>query len=182
MADRGHPGEVLAALSDPARLRVFAALLLGARAAADIERQTGLGSRDVERSLARLRQAGLVDDDFGAVAERLGRAARDVAGMRVAVTPEDLGATPEQAAVLRNFMEDGRLTALPMPLGKRRVVLDFLAAAFDPGQVYPEPKVNAILARFHPDVAALRRALVDEEFLERRDGFYWRAGGTFEVE
>lgn len=29
--------------------------------------------------------------------------------------------------------------------------------------------------------AALRRYLVDEEFLHRRDGFYWRAGGTFEV-
>ena len=30
--------------------------------------------------------------------------------------------------------------------------------------------------------AALRRYLVDEEFLERRQGFYWRAGGTFELD
>jgi len=62
------------------------------------------------------------------------------------------------------------------------VVLDFLASLFEPGDIYPEAKVNDVLARFHPDVATMRRFLVDEEFLERRDGFYWRAGGTFETE
>ena len=38
-----------------------------------------------------------------------------------------------------------------------------------------------VLGRFHPDFAALRRYLVDEGFMERRGGFYWRAGGTFDV-
>jgi hypothetical protein len=38
--------------------------------------------------------------------------------------------------------------------------------------------VNYLLGRFHRDYAALRRDLVEEEFLERRDGFYWRTGGT----
>jgi hypothetical protein len=65
---------------------------------------------------------------------------------------------------------------------KRLVVLDFLARLFEPGQAYPETEVNERLARYHPDVAALRRYLVDEEFMHRRDGFYWRAGGTFEVD
>ena len=33
------------------------------------------------------------------------------------------------------------------------------------------------------DYSALpRRYLVDEEFLERREGFYWRTGGTFDTE
>lgn len=43
---------------------------------------------------------------------------------------------------------------------------------------YPEAEVTALLQRFHPDHAALRRYLVENEFLERRDGLYWRAGGT----
>ena len=38
------------------------------------------------------------------------------------------------------------------------------------------------LKAVHPDYAALRRYLVDEEFLHRRDGYYWRAGGTFAVD
>ncbi|MBW3589609.1 MAG: DUF2087 domain-containing protein, partial [Actinobacteria bacterium] len=36
--------------------------------------------------------------------------------------------------------------------------------------------------RYHPDHASLRRYLVDEGFLQRSGGRYWRTGGTFEVE
>ncbi|MEA2535157.1 MAG: hypothetical protein QOJ93_2968, partial [Actinomycetota bacterium] len=116
--------------------------------------------------------------------EHFKRAARQAAQSKrqSEVKPEDLGATPEQAAVLRHFMEDGRLTSIPTQRGKRRVVLDFLAARFEPGKVYPERDVNFLLGKFHRDYAALRRYLVDEEFLERRQGFYWRSGGTFEVD
>lgn len=84
--------------------------------------------------------------------------------------------------VLATFFRDGRLREIPRRHAKRRVVLDVLAGRFEPGRVYPEAEVNRVLTEFHPDCAALRRYLVDEEFLERRDGFYWRAGGTYEVE
>ncbi|MGI8686532.1 MAG: DUF2087 domain-containing protein, partial [Acidimicrobiales bacterium] len=86
------------------------------------------------------------------------------------------------AGVLRNFVSaEGRLTSIPTARAKRLVVLDFLAGRFEPGRVYVESDVNGILGRVHDDHAALRRYLVDEGLLERRDGFYWRAGGTFEV-
>jgi hypothetical protein len=38
-------------------------------------------------------------------------------------------------------------------------------------------EVNGILRRFHDDHATLRRALVDEAFLDRAEGRYWRSGG-----
>ena len=38
-----------------------------------------------------------------------------------------------------------------------------------------------MLSAFHPDYAALRRGLVDEGFLARDGGIYWRIGGTVEV-
>ena len=89
---------------------------------------------------------------------------------------------PEQAEVLRRFLEHGRLRSMPARRAKRRMVLDYLAGHFEPGRTYTEAEVNGIPARFHPDVASLRRYLVDEEFLERREGSYWRAGGTFHVD
>ena len=46
---------------------------------------------------------------------------------------------------------------------------------------YSEQEVNETLQRFHPDYAALRRYLVDDEVLTRDGGYYWRSGGTFEV-
>ena len=84
--------------------------------------------------------------------------------------------------VLRNFLtEDGRLHTIPSKQGKLHVVLDHLAQSFEPGRHYPEKEVNEILEGFHPDYAALRRYLVEGQFLSRVDGVYWRSGGTFDV-
>jgi hypothetical protein len=95
---------------------------------------------------------------------------------------EDDTLSADQRDVLRNFVVDGRLTAIPVVRSKRLVVLDYLAGRFEPGKIYPERDVNFILGTVHPDYAALRRYLVDDGFLERRDGFYWRAGGSFDVD
>ena len=43
---------------------------------------------------------------------------------------------------------------------------------------YSERNVSLFLGAIHTDYAALRRYLVDQEFLSRSDGEYWRSGGT----
>lgn len=84
--------------------------------------------------------------------------------------------------VIRNFMtSDGRLHTIPSKQSKLLVVLDRLAQEFEPGRTYPEKEVNEVLGRFHPDYAALRRYLVENQFLTREEAVYWRSGGTFEV-
>jgi hypothetical protein len=84
--------------------------------------------------------------------------------------------------VLANFLSaDGRLRTIPAKRSKLLVVLDHLSQAFEPGRHYAEPEVNAVLERFHPDYAALRRYLVEDQFLTRENGVYWRSGGTFDV-
>ena len=84
--------------------------------------------------------------------------------------------------VLQHFLTaDGRLHTMPTKRSKRLVVLDHIAQSFELGQTYPETDVNEILSRFHPDFAALRRYLVDEQFLTREAGSYWRTGGTVVV-
>lgn len=84
--------------------------------------------------------------------------------------------------VLANFLTaDGRLHTIPTKRAKLLVVLDRLAQEFEPGRSYSEQEVNETLQRFHADFAALRRYLVDDEFLTRDGGYYWRSGGTFEV-
>lgn len=81
-------------------------------------------------------------------------------------------------AVLRTFMHDGRITALPARKSRRLVLLDHVAQMFEVGVRYPEGDVNRMLRNVHDDYAALRRYLVDEEFLSRENGQYWRSGGT----
>jgi hypothetical protein len=82
---------------------------------------------------------------------------------------------------LRVFVHDGVVSALPARAGKRRVLLNEIALAFEPGIRYPERQVDDFLRRIHSDHAALRRYLVDAEFLGRGDGLYWRTGGTEET-
>jgi hypothetical protein len=78
-------------------------------------------------------------------------------------------------------MRNGRLVSIPSSRTKRLVVLELLAQEFEPGRRYSESMVNLTLGRFHPDTAALRRYLVDEGFLDRSAGEYWRAGGPVVV-
>jgi hypothetical protein len=79
------------------------------------------------------------------------------------------------------FIKNGRLVIVPSRRGKLRPVLDHIAQEFEPGRNYPESEVNDILERYNHDYAALRRYLVDEGFLSREAGVYWRSGGTVEV-
>lgn len=74
----------------------------------------------------------------------------------------------------RAFVRDGRLTSLPARRPMVRAACAFLAARFDRGRRYAERDVNDLLADDAPDVATLRRLLVDEGFLVRDRGWYWR--------
>lgn len=83
-------------------------------------------------------------------------------------------------AVFRAFVKDGRITVMPAKRSKRLVLLDHVAGFFDIGVHYREQDVNSILRTVFDDYVALRRYLVDEGFLDRADGEYWRSGGTVE--
>ena len=80
---------------------------------------------------------------------------------------------------MRAFIRDGRITAVPAKRTRRRLLLDEVAQAFEPGRRYPESAVNEILKSVFDDYCTLRRYLVDEAFLSRTAaGIYWRVGGT----
>ncbi len=88
----------------------------------------------------------------------------------------------QDTRILGNFMTaDGRLHTIPTKQSKLLVVLDHISQSFEPGRHYPEQEVNELLTAFHPDCAALRRYLVENQFLTRKDAVYWRSGGTFDV-
>jgi len=79
---------------------------------------------------------------------------------------------------LRVFVRDGRIATIPARRARRRLLLDTVAQGFGPGVRYPERVVSSFLAELYDDYAALRRYLVDEGFLSRDHGEYWRGAGT----
>ena len=90
-------------------------------------------------------------------------------------------ALADRDRVLAVYLDaDGRIAQMPRKHRKKLVVLDHVSRVFEPGLRYAESEVNALCRSFHDDVAMLRRALVDEGFLARDIGYYWRIGGTVE--
>jgi hypothetical protein len=67
----------------------------------------------------------------------------------------------------------------PNVRSKRLVVLDWISQRFEPGRRYSETMVNLVIAQVHPDTAAPRRYFVDDDFLSRANGEYWRTGGSY---
>jgi hypothetical protein len=166
-------------LADTHRRKVVAAIELGASHVDSILAATGLTSTQVAKALGKLVENGLVvsgDDGLGVVGDAFQAAARQ-AHTRPAST-EFADEPDETRKVLRAFVVDGRLQSIPVAAAKRAVVLDWLAQEFEPGTTYSEKMVNLILGKRHADTAALRRYLVDQGFLDRADGRYWRSGGT----
>jgi hypothetical protein len=81
-----------------------------------------------------------------------------------------------EAKVLRSFVREGRLVSIPAREKKKLVVLRYLRdRCFPEDRAYPEREVNQRLALVHPDVAALRRDMVDFRLMTRDAGEYRRA-------
>ncbi|WP_422771638.1 DUF2087 domain-containing protein [Plantactinospora sp. WMMC1484] len=178
------PDLLVGLLAEPDRLATFAAVVLGAGDPAEVAERTGLPARTVVAALRRLESGGLVETVNG-------RAVAVVGAFKAAVrshppasggTPVELDPDRATAAVLRSFLRDGRISQMPAARGKRRLLLEHVATVFEPGVRYSEREVNALLRAWHDDYAALRRYLVDEVLLTRREGVYWRSGGPVDLD
>ncbi|MGI5178799.1 DUF2087 domain-containing protein [Dactylosporangium sp. CA-152071] len=176
------PAALCGLLAEEDRLRVYAAVVLGAPGLAAIGAATGLPARAVAAAVGRLQQGGLLTGGDGALradVEVFKESVRAHAATPAAAEPMDPDRQRDQ--ILRTFVVDGRLTQMPAAHGKRLVVLEHIASSFELGVRYPEREVNAVLRAWFDDHAALRRYLVDNQLLSRADGVYWRTGGPVAV-
>lgn len=79
---------------------------------------------------------------------------------------------PFYARTVRSFFDGPTLRSIPAKRRARVVVLMELLTGFRRGRSYTELEVNDILRRAHPDVAALRREMVEYRYLHRSGGVY----------
>lgn len=180
------PRQLIALFADRARLRVYAALILAPedvpQSTASLAERAAVPVRDASRALTRFEEVKLAERvGEGWVAtpeETLRSAVAALPNQKDDALPGIVPTDEATASLLRGFFARGRLTHVPLAHAKRMVVLDYIAQAFEPGVRYPEAEVNEMLLKFHDDCAALRRYLVDADFLSRSENFYWRTGGS----
>lgn len=176
--------EYLKLLANETRLKLLGVLASRERSVGELAEIVGLKEPTISHHLAKLQAAGLVgmraDGNthfYRLSSETLHQLSRDL------FTPERMVAIGghEQAdawerKVLGTFLDGERLTKIPAVRKKRDVILRWLAERFEHGRRYPEPELNEIIKRHHPDTAALRRELVDGRLMQRENGVYWRVG------
>ena len=169
-----EPRKLLGLLANEGRLRVVAAIVLGAGSVEAVSAISKLDARVATRSLGQLIAGGLVEGDAAAGYRLRTEVFRDAAH-------GDGGGAAEQDA-LRGVVRNGRL---PRSRAERLVVLRQLTDLFEPERRYPEAEVNSRLRVFNPDYALLRRYMIDEGLMQRAteitlDGrtvmVYWRTG------
>lgn len=154
-------------LAEHDRRVVAAAMILGASELGDIASSAGVDDKTAMEALARFHRGGLVEND-GERWYLLGEAFKIAAR----------AGAEEDRSEIHGSLVDGRLVHMPTKRAKRLDLLDHLAQQFEPGRRYSEREVNAILVEVSGDYVTLRRYLIDERFLDRADGEYWRSGGT----
>ncbi|MFH8611255.1 DUF2087 domain-containing protein [Streptomyces sp. NPDC018029] len=154
--------QLLAALADPERLRLYARIVLDDLPPREAD------SAVARRHLGRLLASGLV--------ERLpdGSLRADPAVFRRSPLPVDIH--PAVPRRLTGFFAHGRLTAIPVrPVVRHELLVHLTDTLFDTGRVYSEREVNDAFRTVHDDTAALRRYCVTDGLLVRdQDGSSYR--------
>lgn len=174
--------EYLKLLANETRLTMLGILASRERSVGELAEIVGLKEPTISHHLARLSEAGLVrmradgNTHFYRLAgETLQQLSRDL------FTPERMvslaghdAADAWDRKVLGTFLDGERLTKIPDIRKKREVVLRWLADRFEHGRRYPEPELNEIIKRHHPNTATLRREMVGARLMQRDNGVYWR--------
>src|SRR5262245_55548331 len=112
MTPEATPEALVGLLAEPARMRVFAAVVLGAHTPAEVAARTGLELRAVVAALRRLTDGALVTSADGRLEARLESFKEATRAVRPGQRPAAAGGGDARAAVLRAFVANGTLTSI----------------------------------------------------------------------
>jgi hypothetical protein len=169
-------------LADESRLKIVGLLASQERSVEELAALLDLRAPTVSHHLARLKALGLVRMRAEGTTHLYGLDGEALRGLaRTVLTPEAMATLVDNVAadawerkVLRDFFDGERLKEIPASRKKRLVILTWLVNRFEPGVRYPEADLNAVLRRYHPDTATLRREFIACKLMQRENGVYWR--------
>ncbi len=169
--------KIFKCLSDTSRLRIIQSLTQGDMYAELLAERLELTPPTVSFHMKKLEDAGLVisrREQYYTVYS-LNRVVLENTIYEVAVSePEQIDEQQEREdayrrKVIRAFFEYGRLRAIPVQRKKKQICYELIAEHFEPGRVYEEKEVNAVISPIYEDYCTIRRDMISEGIF-RRDG------------
>lgn len=167
--------------SNESRLKIIGHLANGEASVGELAELVELKEPTVSHHLAEMKALGLVtvrpEGNLryyrldGKALERLGKDIFAQPNLAALVDPRDL---TEDERILRTWVKDGRIVDIPAQEKKKQVILRWVADQIDPDRRWTEKEFSAWLSQFNEDHAFLRRYLVDNGYMAREKGIYWR--------
>jgi DNA-binding HxlR family transcriptional regulator len=170
-------------LVDTDRLQIAGLLARQPLSAEQLVERLEMKPAALARHLEKLIEAGLVQFEMKAKTVRYKLHLETARKLAARLTPrspapilsEDV-ADFDRRVLAHYLSADGAIKEIPAQDKKLLALLRYVAAHIERGQRYTEKEINIRLARFHTDVAALRRYLIDYGFMRRTatGREYWR--------
>jgi len=74
--------------------------------------------------------------------------------------------------VLKTFIKQGRLTALPVQHKKKLIILEEFSSKFTAGKKYSEKEIDTVIKNIYDDHCTIRRLLIEEGYMIRDKQVY----------
>ncbi len=169
-------------LSDTSRLRIIQSLTQGDMYTELLAERLELTPPTVSFHMKKLEDAGLVisrKEQYYTVYS-LNRAVLEKSLYEVAASePEQIDEQQKREEayrqrVIKAFFEYGKLRSIPVQRKKKLICYELIAEHFEPGKVYEEKEVNAIISPIYEDYCTVRRDMISEGIFSRDGTRYVR--------
>lgn len=167
-------------IANEERLKIIGVLAIGKLTLVEIATRLNLPIGAIAHHIENLIELGIIgleNQSYRLDSHAIESMARQaLAQQRPQTKPDDFEGEAYERKVLADFFTpQGKLKSIPAQHKKLLVILRYLVnKEFQPGVRYPEKDVNAILSGYFEDTASLRRYMVDNRFLAREKGEYWK--------
>lgn len=167
--------------SNESRLKIIGHLAGGEKSVGELADLLQLKEPTVSHHLAELKGIGLVSARaegtmriYRLETKALEAISKDIfaqPNLAALVKPSEL---TEEERTLRTWVKDGRIVDIPAQEKKKQILIRWLARQIDPKRRWTEREFSEWLSQFNEDYAFLRRYLVDNHYMARENGIYWR--------
>ncbi len=167
--------------SNESRLKLIGHLAGGEKSVGELADVLNLKEPTVSHHLAELKGIGLVSARaegtmriYRLETKALEAISKDIfarPNLAALVKPSEL---TEEERILRTWVKDGRIVDIPAQEKKKQILIRWVARQIDPARRWTEREFSEWLSQFNEDYAFLRRYLVDNHYMARENGIYWR--------
>ena len=173
--------EIMKSLADASRLQVLNSLMDKPQYVEELAHRMNLAVSTVSFHLKKLEKAGLISKSkeqyYIIYKVNLGifdLSLRELTSFEnIDKFIQDERIKKYREKVLKIFMKKGRLSKLPVQHKKKLIILDEFVKKFNAGKEYEENEVDTIINQVYDDHCTIRRLLIDEGIMKRKNQIYW---------